>query len=105
MLFHATAPQLTQQALSPTLARHFSWKRNNGPLELPQMLTNTLTCFPSALYTLASAFSRMEHVLYTRTSAFEGSSVHSKPSASRHPAIRSESAMFICSTGGGKERA
>src|SRR5690606_3832460 len=42
-----------------------------------------------------SAFSRMQHVLSTTTSASSTSSVATMPSATNWPAIRSESCSFI----------
>ncbi len=46
-------------------------------------------------YSLSSAFSRIQHVLSTTTSAAATSSTASSPSASSRPAIRSESCTFI----------
>ena len=50
---------------------------------------------PSVPYNFLSAFSRMQHVLMTTTSALASSSIGSRPSCSNSPAIRSESCSFI----------
>src|SRR3982751_5002314 len=51
--------------------------------------------WPSVPYSLLSAFSRMQQVLSTITSASPSPSAASIPSASNSPAIRSESCSFI----------
>ena len=55
----------------------------------------TALSWPKAPYSLLSAFSRMQQVLSTMTSASSRTEARSYPSSSSNPAIRSESCTFI----------
>ena len=63
------------------------WRPSRRPFQV-------LRC-PRLPYSLLSAFSRMQHVLSTTTSASSRSPAATSPSASSSPAMRSESCSFI----------
>ena len=85
----------TQGARFCTMSRSFWAKQPETTICRPSRASFQRFNIPRLPYNLLSAFSRIQHVFNTTTSASSSSSTAHKPSASSKPEIRSESWSFI----------
>ena len=85
----------TYGARSVTVSRSFWARQPATTICMPGWRSFTDLRWPRVPYSLLSAFSRMQHVLRTTTSASSAVPVSTSPSACSRPAMRSESCSFI----------
>ena len=78
-----------------TTSRSFWARHPDTTIWRPSRSAFHVLRWPRLPYSLLSAFSRMQHVLSTTTSASARSAAGTSPSASSRPAMRSESCSFI----------